>query len=67
VKVTGSFAATPKRRLARRRIRASKATTPFFQEVIAHPLPNDLEAVKLLVGSSAVLDLYMSSAIPFDV
>jgi Plasmid encoded RepA protein len=31
----------------------------FYQEVVAHPVPNDLEAVKLLAASPAVLDLYM--------
>jgi hypothetical protein len=31
----------------------------FYSEVRSHPLPNDLEAVKLLAGSPAVLDLYM--------
>ncbi|MBL8215598.1 MAG: hypothetical protein JNK87_33060 [Bryobacterales bacterium] len=27
--------------------------------MLAHPIPNDLEAVKLLGGAPAVLDLYM--------
>jgi hypothetical protein len=31
----------------------------FYQETIAHPVPTDLEAVKLLAGSPAVLDLFM--------
>jgi hypothetical protein len=31
----------------------------FYEEILAHPLPNDLEAVKLLAASPAVLDLYM--------
>jgi hypothetical protein len=31
----------------------------FYQEVLAHPVPNDLEAVKLLAAAPAVLDLYM--------
>jgi hypothetical protein len=31
----------------------------FYQELVAHPVPNDLEAVKLLAASPAVLDLYM--------
>jgi hypothetical protein len=31
----------------------------FFQELIAHPVPNDLEAVKVLAASPAVLDLFM--------
>lgn len=31
----------------------------FYQELVSHPVPNDLEAVKLLAGSPAVLDLYM--------
>jgi hypothetical protein len=31
----------------------------FYQELIAHPVPNDLEAVKMLAASPAVLDLFM--------
>ncbi|MGH9632498.1 MAG: replication protein RepA [Bryobacteraceae bacterium] len=31
----------------------------FYQEIVAHPVPNDLETVKLLAASPAVLDLYM--------
>ena len=31
----------------------------FYQELVTHPVPNDLEAVKLLAASPAVLDLYM--------
>lgn len=31
----------------------------FYQEILAHPIPNDLEAVKLLGAAPAVLDLYM--------
>lgn len=31
----------------------------FYQEILAHPIPNDLEAVKLLGGAPSVLDLYM--------
>jgi hypothetical protein len=31
----------------------------FYNEICAHPVPNDLEAVKLLASSPAVLDLYM--------
>jgi hypothetical protein len=31
----------------------------FYQEILAHPVPNDLEAVKLLAAAPAVLDLYM--------
>ena len=31
----------------------------FYQEILAHPIPNDLEAVKLLGSAPAVLDLYM--------
>ncbi len=31
----------------------------FYQELVAHPVPNDLAAVKLLAASPAVLDLYM--------
>ena len=30
----------------------------FYQEILAHPVPNDLEAVKLLAAAPAVLDLY---------
>lgn len=32
----------------------------FYQEILAHSVPNDLEAVKLLAASPAILDLYMS-------
>jgi len=31
----------------------------FFKEVIAHPIPTDLEAVKILSGAPAVLGLFM--------
>jgi hypothetical protein len=31
----------------------------FYQELIAHPVPNDLEAVKVLAASPALLDLFM--------
>jgi hypothetical protein len=31
----------------------------FYREIVAHPIPADLEAVKVLAGSSAVLDLFM--------
>lgn len=31
----------------------------FFQEVTAHPIPTDLEAVRVLAASPAVLDLFM--------
>ena len=31
----------------------------FFQEVIAHPIPTDLETVKLLAPSPAILDLFV--------
>ena len=31
----------------------------FYQELIAHPVPNDLEAVKVLAASPAMLDLFM--------
>lgn len=31
----------------------------FYQGILAHPLPNDLEAVKVLAAAPAVLDLYM--------
>lgn len=31
----------------------------FYKEVSSHPLPNDLDAVKVLAASPAVLDLYM--------
>ena len=31
----------------------------FFQEVMAHPIPTDLEAVKLLASAPAILDLFV--------
>ena len=31
----------------------------FYHEVLAHPIPTDLEAVKVLSGAPAVLDLFM--------
>jgi hypothetical protein len=31
----------------------------FFEEVTAHPIPTDLEAVKLLSSAPAVLDLFV--------
>ena len=31
----------------------------FYREVIAHPIPTDLDAVKVLAGAAAVLDLFM--------
>ncbi|MFZ0592160.1 MAG: replication protein RepA [Bryobacteraceae bacterium] len=31
----------------------------FYREITAHPIPADLEAVKLLAGAPAVLDLFM--------
>ena len=31
----------------------------FYQEITSHPIPADLEAVKVLAGSPAVLDLFM--------
>jgi hypothetical protein len=31
----------------------------FYQETIAHPIPTDLEAVKVLAAAPAVLDLFM--------
>jgi hypothetical protein len=31
----------------------------FYEEVTAHPIPTDLEAVKVLSASPAVLDLFM--------
>jgi hypothetical protein len=31
----------------------------FYQEILAHPVPNDLEAVKELAAAPAVFDLYM--------
>jgi hypothetical protein len=31
----------------------------FYREIVAHPIPADLEAVKVLAGSPAVLDLFM--------
>jgi hypothetical protein len=31
----------------------------FYREVVAHPIPADLEAVKMLAAAPAVLDLFM--------
>jgi plasmid replication initiation protein len=31
----------------------------FYQEIIAHPIPTDLDAVKVLAATPAVLDLFM--------
>ena len=31
----------------------------FYREIVAHPIPADLEAVKVLAGSPAVVDLFM--------
>lgn len=31
----------------------------FYQEILGHPVPNDLEAAKVLAASPTVLDLYM--------
>jgi len=31
----------------------------FYREITAHPIPTDMEAVKLLVAAPAVLDLFM--------
>jgi hypothetical protein len=31
----------------------------FYREVVAHPVPHDLDAVKVLAASPAVLDFYM--------
>lgn len=31
----------------------------FYGEIVAHPIPADLEAVKVLAGAPAVLDLFM--------
>jgi hypothetical protein len=31
----------------------------FYQEIMAHPIPTDLEAVKVLASAPAVLDLFM--------
>jgi hypothetical protein len=31
----------------------------FYQETVAHPVPTDLEAVKVLAAAPAVLDLFM--------
>jgi hypothetical protein len=31
----------------------------FYKEILAHPIPTDLEAVKVLSGAPAVLDLFM--------
>ncbi len=36
----------------------------FYQEILAHPVPNDLEAVKVLAAAPAVLDLYMWLSYP---
>jgi len=32
----------------------------FYREIAAHPIPADLEAVKVLAGSPAVLDCYVA-------
>jgi hypothetical protein len=31
----------------------------FYREIVAHPIPADLEAVKVLAGAPAALDLFM--------
>lgn len=31
----------------------------FYREIAAHPIPADLEAVKVLAGAPAALDLFM--------
>jgi hypothetical protein len=31
----------------------------FYEEMMAHPIPADLEAVKVLVAAPAALDLYV--------
>jgi len=31
----------------------------FYREIVAHPIPADLEAVKVLASAPAVLDLFM--------
>ena len=31
----------------------------FYAEITAHPIPTDLEAVKVLAGAPAVLDLFL--------
>jgi Plasmid encoded RepA protein len=31
----------------------------FYEEITAHPIPTDLEAVKVLAGAPAVLDLFL--------
>jgi Plasmid encoded RepA protein len=31
----------------------------FYREIVAHPIPADLEAVKVLAGAPAVVDLFM--------
>jgi hypothetical protein len=31
----------------------------FYREIVAHPIPADMEAVKVLASASAVLDLFM--------
>jgi hypothetical protein len=33
----------------------------FYREITAHPIPADLEAVKVLAGAPAVLDLFLCS------
>jgi hypothetical protein len=34
-------------------------TEDFYREVTEHPVPNDLDSVKVLASAPAVLDLYM--------
>ena len=34
-------------------------TEDFYREVTEHPVPNDLDSVKVLASTPAVLDLYM--------
>ena len=34
-------------------------TDDFYREVTEHPVPNDLDSVKVLASPPAVLDLYM--------
>ena len=31
----------------------------FYREIVAHPIPADMEAVKVLASAPAVLDLFM--------
>jgi hypothetical protein len=37
-------------------------TDEFYSEVASHPVPKDLEAVKVLTASPGLLDLFMSQS-----